>query len=129
MLDRTAENILARFSDVENNPDETVSPYLEFNVAGKLYYFTPGGFLYRRDPGTEEVGGFFCGYLTEEVWRYRTGQEAEGVEEPIKPERRSWWQRMLAGKNPPLRRARHRSREGEEDEHLPDKDPTSHRQF
>jgi hypothetical protein len=32
----------------------------------------PGGFLYRKDPGAEEVGGFFCGYLTDEVWHHRT---------------------------------------------------------
>ena len=42
---------------------------------GKLYYFTPGGFLYRRELGTEEVGGFFCGYLTDEVWHYRSGDD------------------------------------------------------
>jgi hypothetical protein len=36
-------------------------------VDGKLYYFTPGGFLYGREPETEEVGGFFCGYFTDEV--------------------------------------------------------------
>src|SRR5918994_7357556 len=70
--DTTAERILARFSDIENNPYETIRPYLEFNVDGRLYYFTPGGFLYRREPGTEEVGGFFCGYLSSEAWRYRT---------------------------------------------------------
>jgi hypothetical protein len=40
-------------------------------VDGKTYYFTPGGFLYRKDLGAEEVGGFFCGYLTDEVWRHR----------------------------------------------------------
>jgi hypothetical protein len=56
--DRTAEGILAR--------------YREFSVDGRVYYFTPGGFLYRKDPGTEEIGGFFCGYLTDEVWHYRT---------------------------------------------------------
>ena len=39
---------------------------------GETYYFTPGGFLYRKDPGSEEVGGFFCGYLTDKVWHYRT---------------------------------------------------------
>ena len=73
--DTTAEDILERLSDLKNNPDETISPYLAFNVEGKLYYFTPGGFLYRRDAGTEEVGGFFCGYLTDEVWHYRTATE------------------------------------------------------
>jgi hypothetical protein len=71
--DITAENILERFSDLTINPDEeALVPYREFNVDGKLYYFTPGGFLYRREPGTEEMGGFFCGYLTNEVWHYRT---------------------------------------------------------
>jgi hypothetical protein len=70
--DITAERILARFSDIENNPHETIRPYLEFNVDGRLYYFTPGGFLYRREPANEEVGGLFCGYLTNEVWHYRT---------------------------------------------------------
>jgi len=41
-------------------------------VDGELYYFTPGGFLYRRGPGTDEVGGISCGYLGDEVWHYRT---------------------------------------------------------
>jgi len=71
--DITAQNILERLSDLTNNPHEdTLVPYREFDVDGKLYYFTPGGFLYRRELGTEEVGGFFCGYLTDEVWHYRT---------------------------------------------------------
>ena len=69
---QNAVGILERLSDVENNPEETLTPYEEFSVRGKTYYFTPSGFLYRRDLGTEEVGGFFCGYLTNEVWRYRT---------------------------------------------------------
>jgi len=69
---QNAVGILERLSDVENNPKETLTSYEEFSVGGKTYYFTPGGFLYRKDPGTEEVGGFFCGYLTNEVWRYRT---------------------------------------------------------
>ena len=71
LQDATIEDILARFSDWENNREDSSSPDRALNVEGKLYYFTPGGFLYRRDPGTEEVGGFFCGYLTDEVWHYR----------------------------------------------------------
>jgi hypothetical protein len=70
--DTTAENILDRLSDLENHPHEALAPYEEFRGGANTYYFTPGGFLYRKDPGTEEVGGFFCGYLTEEVWHHRT---------------------------------------------------------
>ena len=72
--DITAENILQRLSDLTNHPHEEIVPYREFNVDGKLYYFTPGGFLYRKDPATGAVGGFFCGYLTDEVWHYRAYQ-------------------------------------------------------
>jgi hypothetical protein len=70
--DRTAQAILERLSDLDNRAEEEVVPFREFSVEGNLYYFTPGGFLYRREPGTAEVGGFFCGYLTDEVWHYRT---------------------------------------------------------
>ncbi len=70
--DRTAEHVLARLSDPENYPEEALAPYEEFRAGSNTYYFTPGGFLYRKDPGTEEVGGFLCGYLTDEVWHYRT---------------------------------------------------------
>jgi hypothetical protein len=70
--DSVAEEILKYFSDVEHHQDESLTPYQEFSVEDTVYYFTPGGFLYRKDPGTEEVGGFFCGYLTDEVWHYRT---------------------------------------------------------
>ena len=63
----TAEEILARLGDAEHYPDEVLVPYREFSIDGKTYYFTPGGFLYRKDPGAEEVGGFFCGYLTDEI--------------------------------------------------------------
>ena len=63
--------LLARLSDMKNYPDETLAPYEEFSLGGKVYYFTPGGFLYRKNPGTEVLGGYFCGYLTDEVWHYR----------------------------------------------------------
>ncbi len=69
--DTTAEHILDRLSDLESYPKETLVPYEEFKIEGKTYYFTPGGFLYRKDPGSEEIGGFFCGYLSDEVWHYR----------------------------------------------------------
>ena len=71
--DATAAAILERLSDLENNPRETLAPYETFADGGQIYYFTPGGFLYRRDPGSDEVvGGYFCGYLTDKVWHYRT---------------------------------------------------------
>jgi hypothetical protein len=69
--DTTAENILDMLSDLENHPQEALVAYQEFQWDGRTYYFTPGGFLYRKDPGTEEVGGYFCGYLSDEVWHYR----------------------------------------------------------
>jgi hypothetical protein len=69
--DKIAENILDHLSDLKNYPEEALTPYEEFAVAGNTYYFTPGGFLYRKDPGAEEVGGFFCGYLTDKAWHYR----------------------------------------------------------
>ena len=69
--DRAAAAILARLSDLENYPEEALAPYEEFKVNEAIYYFTPGGFLYRKDPDTEALGGCFCGYLTDEVWHYR----------------------------------------------------------
>ena len=72
MRDTTAQNILDRLSDMENYSEETLIPYREFSMDNETYYFTPGGFLYRKDSGAEEVGGFFCGYLTDEAWHYRT---------------------------------------------------------
>jgi len=67
-----AEEILDHLSDLKNYPEEALAPYQEFSVGANVYYFTPGGFLYHKEPGTEEVGGYFCGYLTDEVWHYRT---------------------------------------------------------
>jgi hypothetical protein len=72
LQDKTAESILGHLSDPKNYPDGALAPFEEFTLAGKTYYFTLGGFLYRKDPKTEEVGGFFCGYLTDKVWHYRT---------------------------------------------------------
>jgi len=94
--DRTAQTIIEWLSDLKNHPDEYIRPNLEFNVEGKLYYFTPGGFLYRREPGTEEIGAFFCGYVTDDVWHYRTDNhyytdESVGEE----PAHRSWWRRLF----------------------------------
>jgi hypothetical protein len=56
----TAEELLERFSDLENYLEEPLAPYQEIRVGVNTYYFTPGGFLYCKDPGTEEV------------WHYRT---------------------------------------------------------
>ena len=70
--DETAEAMLERLKDLENYPEENLIPYKEFELDGETYYFTPGGFLYRKDPGSDEVGGFFCGFLTDEVWHHRT---------------------------------------------------------
>ena len=72
LQDHVAERVLSRLRDVENCPEEHLAPYKEFKIDANIYYFTPGGFLYRKDPGSEEVGGFFCGYLPDEVWHYRT---------------------------------------------------------
>lgn len=73
--DTMAEAILERLSDLENHPQGNLIPYEEFSVEDKIYYFTPGGFLYRKDVGTEAVGGFFCGYLTDEAWHYRIAKD------------------------------------------------------
>ncbi|MDX6380903.1 MAG: hypothetical protein QOI57_1927 [Rubrobacteraceae bacterium] len=70
--DATVEEILECLNDTERYTDEVLAPYQEFWVGENIYYFTPGGFLYRKDPGADEVGGFFCGYLTDEVWHHRT---------------------------------------------------------
>ncbi|MBV9452603.1 MAG: hypothetical protein JOZ19_00555 [Rubrobacter sp.] len=58
---------LEYLSDTKRYPDEALAPYEEFSAGGKIYYFTPGGFLYRKDLRTEEVGGFSCGYLADEA--------------------------------------------------------------
>jgi len=70
--DTTVQDILERLSDLENYPEGALAPYEEFRVGSKTYYFAPGGFLYRKNPGAEEARGFFCGYLTDEIWHHRT---------------------------------------------------------
>ncbi len=45
--------LLERLGDPENYPYETLAAYKEFEVESDTYYFTPGGFLYRKDPGAE----------------------------------------------------------------------------
>ena len=70
--DYVAEVVLERLGDLKNYPDEPLVPYEEVRIGATTYYFTPGGFLYRKDPGSEEVGGFFYGYLSDEVWHHRT---------------------------------------------------------
>jgi len=56
--DATSESILDRMGDLENYPHDALVPYKEFEMSTKIYYFTPGGFLYRKDPWAEETGGF-----------------------------------------------------------------------
>lgn len=86
-------------------PDEVLVPYREFSIDAKTYYFTPGGFLYREDPGAEEMGGFFCGYLTDEVWHYRkpmTGSQ-ELLAPPSTSRGGSFWYRTEGGWQGPRR--------------------------
>jgi hypothetical protein len=66
----TAEDHLNLFIDLQNNLGKILAPYEKFMLSGKIYYFSPGGFLYRKDTGSEEEGGYFCGYLDDEVWQY-----------------------------------------------------------
>ena len=74
LQDPTARMLLERLCDTEHYPDECLCPYQELEVEGKTYYFAPGGFLYRKDPSAQEVGGYLCGYLPYEVWRYRVAE-------------------------------------------------------
>ena len=70
--DRIAEDFLEHITDLEDYPYEPLAPYEEFTLNARTYYFTPGGFLYRKDRGTERAGGVCCGYLSDRVWRYRS---------------------------------------------------------
>ena len=68
--DHLAEDLLEHVTDLDDYPYELLAPYEEFTLNARTYYLTPGGLLYRKDPGNERVGGVFCGYLTDRVWRY-----------------------------------------------------------
>ena len=68
--DHIAEDLLEHVTDLEDYPYELLAPYEEFTLNARTYYFTPGGFLYRKDPVAERVGGVLCGYLTDSVCGY-----------------------------------------------------------
>jgi hypothetical protein len=75
----TAERIHAHLMDLPYYTDttdrEAVTPYWRFSIDGDTYYLTSGGYLFRKEPGTEGVGGFFCGYFVDGVWHPRTDHE------------------------------------------------------
>ena len=73
-LDSTVEHLLAQLCDLlKNYPAESLAPYEEFALDGNTYYFSPGGFLYRKgECGSEEVGGLFANSLIDEFWHYIT---------------------------------------------------------
>ncbi len=72
-VDKAAEYLLDHLRDLNNYPEESLAPYEEFSLNGKTYYFTPGGFLYRKgECGSEEVGGLFANSLIDEFWHYIT---------------------------------------------------------
>ena len=52
---------------LKNYLGKALDPYEEFELGGKTYYFSPGRFLHRKNPGSKE-GGYFCGYFDDEVW-------------------------------------------------------------
>lgn len=64
---------LSRFCNLDECPHERMAPWREILIEGEIYYFTPGGFLYRKDVG---VGGVFCGYVSDRIWQAR-------LEEPV----------------------------------------------
>ncbi len=73
----TAEDHLDLLIVLQNHLGRALAAYEEFMVGGKTYYLSPGGFLYRKDPGSEE-GGCFCGYLDDEVWHHLKNYLNEG---------------------------------------------------
>jgi hypothetical protein len=55
--DHTGQNILDYLGDLKNYPNEALAPYEEFSIGGKIYYFTPGGSLYRKGK-----------FISDELW-------------------------------------------------------------
>ncbi len=74
----TADDHLNLLLELENYLGEALGPYEEFILGGKTYYLSPGGFPYRKDPASEEEGGFFCGYLDDEFWLYLKNHPKKG---------------------------------------------------
>jgi hypothetical protein len=56
--------------ELENYLGKALAPYEEFVLGGKTYYLSLGGSPHRKEPGSEEEGGFFCGYLDDEFWHH-----------------------------------------------------------
>jgi hypothetical protein len=76
--DITAEEILEHLKDLDyylepcsDGSDEGIVPYYEFSMRNDTYYLTSGGYLFRKCPEKEGVGGFFCGRLSDGVWHPR----------------------------------------------------------
>jgi len=56
--------------ELENYLGKALAPYEEFVLGAKTYYLSLGGFPHCKEPGSEEEGGFFCGYLDDEFWHH-----------------------------------------------------------
>jgi hypothetical protein len=71
--DITAEDVFEHLYEIKHYSGEvSVAPYWKFSMSGDTYYLTCSGFLYRKEPGTEGLGGFFCGTLVDGVFYPRT---------------------------------------------------------
>ena len=107
--DNTAEGILEYLGDPDNYPDEALTLYEEISVGANVYYFIRGGFLYRKEPETEKVGGSLGCYLTDGAGHYRTDDGVVGVSKSRKATT------PLQGPRPmDAIRAKRRTREGDE---------------
>ena len=49
--------LLARLSDMENYPVETLALYEEFSLGGRIYYVTPAGFSTARRSAARKSWG------------------------------------------------------------------------